>query len=201
MQIVPTVIERTGRVERTFDIYSRLLKDRIVFLADDVNFNSANLVVSQLLFLESEAPQKDVSLYISSPGGSVVAGLAIYDTMNHISCDVRTICIGNAYSMGAFLLAAGAKGKRFALPSSEIMIHQVMGGAEGQASDIAIQANHINRLKLKLNTELARMTGRDIEQVEKDTDRDNFLSAEEALEYGIIDKVIYPKKKHKKKKR
>ena len=190
MALVPTVIEQTGRGERAYDIYSRLLNDRIVFLADEVNDVTASLVVAQLLFLEAQDPDKDICLYINSPGGSVTAGLAIYDTMNYIKCDVSTICIGMAASMGAFLLSSGAKGKRFALPNSEIMIHQPLGGMRGQASDIKIHADHIIKTRDTLNKILASNTGRTLEEIERDTDRDNFLSAKEALEYGLIDKVI-----------
>ncbi|MBQ9922265.1 MAG: ATP-dependent Clp endopeptidase proteolytic subunit ClpP [Clostridia bacterium] len=190
MALVPTVIEQTNRGERAYDIYSRLLNDRIVFLADEVNDVTASLVVAQLLFLEAQVPDKDISLYINSPGGSVSAGLAIYDTMNFIKCDVSTICIGMAASMGAFLLAAGTKGKRFALPHSEIMIHQPLGGYQGQASDIKIHADHILRTKNTLNTILAERTGQPLEVIERDTDRDNFMYAAQAAEYGLIDKVI-----------
>ncbi|HHW24221.1 MAG TPA: ATP-dependent Clp endopeptidase proteolytic subunit ClpP [Bacillota bacterium] len=190
MPLVPTVIETTNRGERAYDIYSRLLNDRIVFLADEINDYTASLVVAQLLFLEQQDPDKDISLYINSPGGSVTAGLAIFDTMNYIKCDVSTICVGMAASMGAFLLAAGAKGKRFALPNSEILIHQPLGGTRGQASDIKIHADHIIRTRDKLNKILAKNTGKPIEIIERDTDRDYFMTAEEALEYGIIDKVI-----------
>ena len=187
--LVPTVIEQTGRGERAYDIYSRLLNDRIVFLSDEVNDATASLVVAQLLFLEAQDPDKDISFYINSPGGSVTAGMAIYDTMNFIKCDVSTICIGMAASMGAFLLSAGAKGKRIALPHSEIMIHQPLGGAQGQASDIKIRADLILRTRDMLNRILAENTGKPIEQIEKDTDRDNFMTAEQALEYGLIDKI------------
>jgi len=190
MALVPMVVQQTNRGERSYDIYSRLLNDRIVFLADEVNDVTASLVVAQLLFLEAEDPDKDISLYINSPGGSVTAGMAIYDTMNFIKCDVSTICVGMAASMGAFLLSAGAKGKRLALPNSEIMIHQPLGGAQGQASDIKIQAEHILRTRDKLNSILAANTGRPIEEIARDTDRDNWMSAEAAKEYGLIDKVI-----------
>ena len=190
MSLVPYVIEQTSRGERSYDIYSRLLKDRIIFLGEEVTDVSASLVVSQLLFLESEDPGKDISLYINSPGGSVTAGMAIYDTMQYIKCDVSTICMGMAASMGAFLLAAGAKGKRFALPNSEIMIHQPSGGAQGQATDISIHANHILRVKDKLNRILSEKTGQPLEVIARDTERDNFMTAQEALEYGLIDKVI-----------
>ena len=190
MALVPTVVEQTSRGERAYDIYSRLLNDRIIFLADEVNDTTASLVVAQLLFLEAQDPDKDICLYINSPGGSVSAGLAIYDTMNFIKCDVSTICIGMAASMGAFLLSSGAKGKRLALPNSEIMIHQPLGGMQGQASDIKIHADHILKTKDKLNKILAANTGRTLKEITRDTDRDNFLSAEEALAYGLIDKVV-----------
>ncbi len=190
MALVPTVIEQTSRGERAYDIYSRLLNDRIVFLADEVNDVTASLVVAQLLFLEAQDPDKDICLYINSPGGSVSAGLAIYDTMNFIKCDVSTTCIGMAASMGAFLLSSGAKGKRFALPNSEIMIHQPLGGMQGQASDIKIHADHILRTRSRLNEILAKNTGKPLEIIERDTDRDNFLSAMEAMEYGLVDRVI-----------
>ena len=189
MALVPTVIEQTGRGERAYDIYSRLLNDRIVFLADEVNDVTASLAVAQLLFLEAQDPDKDISLYINSPGGSVSAGLAIYDTMNYIKCDVSTICIGMAASMGAFLLSSGAKGKRFALPNSEIMIHQPLGGMQGQASDIKIHADHILHTRERLNRILASNTGKPLEIIERDTERDNFMTAAEAAEYGLIDKV------------
>ena len=181
MALVPMVVEQTSRGERSYDIYSRLLNDRIIFLADEVNDTTASLVVAQLLFLEAQDPDKDISLYINSPGGSISAGMAIYDTMNFIKCDVSTICIGMAASMGAFLLSSGTKGKRFALPNSEIMIHQPLGGMQGQASDIKIHADHIIRIKEKMNRILAEQTGKDYEQVCLDTDRDNFLTAEQAL--------------------
>lgn len=190
MALVPVVVEQTSRGERSYDIYSRLLNDRIVFLADEVNDVTASLVVAQLLFLESQDPDKDISLYINSPGGSITAGMAIYDTMNYIKCDVSTICIGMAASMGAFLLASGTPGKRLALPNSEIMIHQPLGGMQGQATDIKIHADRIIRIRQTLNEILAKETGKSVEQIAKDTDRDNFLSAEEAREYGLIDKVI-----------
>jgi ATP-dependent clp protease, proteolytic subunit clpP len=190
MALVPMVVEQTSRGERSYDIYSRLLNDRIVFLADEVNDVTASLVVAQLLFLESQDPDKDISLYINSPGGSITAGMAIYDTMNYIKCDVSTICIGMAASMGAFLLASGTPGKRLALPNSEIMIHQPLGGMQGQAADIKIHADRIIRIRQTLNEILAKETGKSVEQIAKDTDRDNFLSAEEAREYGLIDKVI-----------
>lgn len=188
--LIPTVIEKTTFGERAYDIYSRLLQDRIIFLGTTVDDNVANVIIAQLLFLENQNPEKDIKLYINSPGGSVTAGMAIYDTMQYIKPDVSTICVGMAASMGAFLLGAGAKGKRFALPNSEIMIHQVMGGMEGQASDIKIRAERILKIKDKLNKLMSSYTGKSLEQVEKDTDRDNFMSAEEALAYGIIDKVI-----------
>ncbi len=190
MALVPTVIEQTNRGERAYDIYSRLLNDRIIFLSDEVNDVTASLVVAQLLFLESQDPDRDIQLYINSPGGSVTAGMAIYDTMQYIKCDVSTICVGMAASMGAFLLSSGTKGKRYALPNSEIMIHQPLGGAQGQASDIKIHTDHILRIRDRLNSILAENTGKPIEVIEKDTDRDNFLSADEATEYGLIDKVI-----------
>ena len=190
MALVPTVVEQTNRGERAYDIYSRLLNDRIIFLSDEVNDVTASLVIAQLLFLEAQDPDKDICLYINSPGGSVSAGLAIYDTMNFIKCDVSTICVGMAASMGAFLLSAGAKGKRLALPNSEIMIHQPLGGMQGQASDIKIHADHIIATREKLNKILAKNTGRSLEEIERDTDRDNFLSAQAALEYGLIDRVI-----------
>lgn len=190
--LVPTVIEQSGRGERAFDIYSRLLKERIVFLVGPVNDDSANLVVAQLLFLESENPDKDIFFYINSPGGSVTAGMSIYDTMNFIKPDVSTLCLGQAASMGAFLLSAGAKGKRFALPNSRVMIHQplISGGLGGQASDIEIHARELLKLKEKLNRLLAKHTGQDLEKVERDTDRDNYMSAEEAQKYGLIDQVL-----------
>lgn len=190
MALVPMVVEQTNRGERSYDIYSRLLEDRIVFLCDEVNDTTASLVVAQLLFLEAQDPDKDINLYINSPGGSVSAGLAIYDTMNFIKCDVSTTCIGMAASMGAFLLSSGAKGKRFALPNSEIMIHQPLGGAQGQASDIKIHAEHILKTRDKLNKILASNTGKDLKTIEIDTERDNFMSASDAMEYGLIDKVI-----------
>ena len=191
MSLVPTVIEQTGRGERAYDIYSRLLNDRIVMLNDEVNHVTAGLVVAQLLFLEGQDPVKDICLYINSPGGSISDGMAIYDTMNYIKCDVSTICMGMAASMGSFLLAAGAKGKRLALPNSEIMIHQPLGGTgRAQASDIEIHANHIIRIKNKMNTLLSEMTGQPLETIEKDTDRDNFMTPQQALEYGLIDKII-----------
>ena len=188
--LVPMVIEQTSKGERSYDIYSRLLKDRIIFLADEVNDVTASLVIAQLLFLDAEDPGKDIHLYINSPGGSVTAGMGIYDTMQYIKSDVSTICVGMAASMGAFLLAAGAKGKRFALPNSTIMIHQPLGGAQGQASDIKIHADYILKTRENLNRILSKRTGKPLEQVEKDTDRDNFLTAVEAKEYGLIDDVM-----------
>jgi ATP-dependent Clp protease protease subunit len=190
MSLVPMVVEQTNRGERSYDIYSRLLNDRIIFLSDQVNDTTASLVVAQLLYLEAQDNEKDICFYINSPGGSVSAGMAIYDTMNYIKCDVSTICVGMAASMGAFLLSAGAKGKRLALPNSEIMIHQPLGGAQGQASDIIIHADHIRKTREKLNTILAANTGRPLAEIERDTERDNFMSAKEAMEYGLIDKVI-----------
>jgi ATP-dependent Clp protease protease subunit len=195
MTLVPYVIEQTSKGERSYDIYSRLLKDRIVFVSGEVEDVMANLVVAQMIFLEAEDPDKDIFLYINSPGGSVTAGMAIYDTMQHVKCDVSTICIGIAASMGSFLLAAGAKGKRKALPNSEVMMHQPSGGTQGPASDIAIHAEHIVKIKKKMNRILAERTGQPIEKIEADTERDNFLSAEQALEYGIIDEIIQPKHK------
>ena len=194
MALVPMVVEQTGRGERSYDIYSRLLQDRVIFLSDEVNDVTASLVVAQLLFLESQDPDKDIVLYINSPGGSITAGMAIYDTMNYIKCDVSTVCIGMAASMGAFLLAAGAKGKRLALPNSEIMIHQPLGGMQGQASDIKIHADRIIKMRRTLNEILARQTGKPVDQIERDTERDNFLSALEAKEYGLIDEVIDKRK-------
>ena len=192
MSLVPTVIEQTGRGERAYDIYSRLLNDRIVMLHEDVNHITSSLIVAQLLFLEGQDPDKDIYLYINSPGGSISDGMAIYDTMNYIKCDVATICLGMAASMGAFLLAAGAKGKRSALPNSEVMIHQplIQGGLSGQASDIQIRSDHIIRTKEKMNTLLAEMTGQPLETIKRDTDRDTFMTAQQALEYGIVDKVM-----------
>lgn len=190
MSLVPYVIEQTGQGERSYDIFSRLLKDRIIFFGDEVNDATASIIVAQMLFLESEDPDKDIMLYINSPGGSITAGMAIYDTMNYIKCDVSTICVGMAASMGAFLLSAGAKGKRLALPNSEIMIHQPLGGMQGQATDIKIHADRIIRMKDKLNTILSENTGRPIEEIVRDTERDNFMSAQEALDYGLIDKII-----------
>jgi ATP-dependent Clp protease protease subunit len=186
------VVEQDGRGERAYDIYSRLLKDRIIFLGSAINDAVANAIVAQLLFLDAQDPEKDIHLYINSPGGSITSGMAIYDTMQFIKADVSTICVGMAASMGAFLLTAGAKGKRFALPNSEVMIHQPLGGAEGQASDIQIRANRIIKMRDKLNHILAERSGQPFERIEKDTDRDNFMSAEEALKYGLIDKVIEP---------
>jgi ATP-dependent Clp protease protease subunit len=190
MSLIPYVIEQTSRGERSYDIYSRLLKERIVFLGEEVNSTSASIVVAQLLFLEAEDPNKDIHMYINSPGGEITSGMAIYDTMHYIKCDVSTICIGMAASMGAFLLAGGAKGKRMALPNAEIMIHQPLGGTQGQAEDIRIQADHILKIREKLNRMISENTGRPIEEVEKDTDRDNFMTAEEAVKYGLIDEVI-----------
>lgn len=184
------VVEQTGRGERSYDIFSRLLNDRIIFLSDEVNDATASLVVAQLLYLEAQDPDKDISFYINSPGGSVTAGMAIYDTMNFIKCDVSTVCIGMAASMGAFLLSAGTKGKRFALPNSEIMIHQPLGGAKGQATDIKIQAELILRTRDKLNSILSKNTGKSIEEISRDTERDNYMTADQALAYGLIDKVI-----------
>lgn len=189
--LIPYIVEQTSRGERSYDIYSRLLEDRVIFLSGEIDDAVANTVVAQLIYLESKDPSKDINLYINSPGGSVSAGLAIYDTMNYIKCDVSTICIGMAASMGAFLLSSGAKGKRFALPNSEIMIHQPLGGAQGQASDIKIVADHILKTKNKLNSILAENSGKSIEEVERDTDRDNYLSAQEALDYGLVDKIFY----------
>ena len=188
--VVPYVVEQTNKGERSYDIYSRLLNDRIVFLGDEVNDQTASLVVAQLLFLEAEDPEKDIHLYINSPGGSVTAGMAIYDTMQYIKCDVNTICIGMAASMGAFLLAAGTKGKRFALPNSEIMIHQPLGGTQGQATEILIHAKHIEKTRNTLNKILAEKTGKPIEEIEKDTERDNFMTAQQAKEYGLVDEVL-----------
>jgi len=195
MNLIPMVIEQTNRGERSYDIYSRLLEDRIVFIGSEITDITANLVVAQLLYLEAKDPDKDVLVYINSPGGSVAAGFAIYDTMKYIKCDVSTICVGMAASMGAFLLAAGTKGKRLALPNSEIMIHQPLGGARGQASDIAIHAEHIIKTKEKLNRILAELTGQPYEKIQRDTDRDFFMSAEEAKAYGIVDEVITSRKK------
>ena len=191
MSLVPYVIEQTSRGERSYDIYSRLLKERIIFLGEEVNETTASLVVAQMLFLEAEDPEKDIQLYINSPGGSVTAGMAIYDTMQYVKCDVSTFCMGMAASMGAFLLAGGTKGQRLALPNAEIMIHQPLGGAQGQATEIEIAARHILQTKEKLNRMLAENTGKDISIIAADTDRDNWMSAEEAKEYGLIDRVIY----------
>ena len=193
MALVPMVVEQTSRGERSYDIYSRLLNDRIIFLADEVNDVTASLVVAQLLYLEAQDPDKDIYLYINSPGGSISAGMAIYDTMNYIKCDVSTICVGMAASMGAFLLSSGAKGKRFALPNAEVMIHQPLGGTRGQATDIKIHADHIIKIRAKLNRLLSEQTGKDLETIERDTERDNFMSADEACAYGLVDKVITKK--------
>lgn len=190
--LVPTVIEQTAHGERAYDIYSRLLKDRIIMLSGEINDYTANIVVAQLLFLAAEDPNKDINLYINSPGGSVTAGFAIFDTMNYIKCDVSTICVGMAASMGAFLLSAGTKGKRYALPNSEVMIHQPLGGAQGQATEIEIAARHILRTREKLNNILSERTGQPIDKIERDTDRDNFLTADEAKDYGLIDDVMHP---------
>ena len=190
MSLVPYVIEQTSRGERSYDIYSRLLKDRIIFLGEEVTDVSANIIVAQLLFLEADDPNKDIQLYINSPGGSVTAGMAIYDTMQYIKCDVSTVCIGMAASMGSFLLSGGAKGKRFALPNAEIMIHQPSGGAQGQATEIQIAAEHILKIRKKLNEILAANTGQPLEVIQRDTERDNFMSAQQAKEYGLIDEVI-----------
>ena len=190
MALVPMVVEQTSRGERSYDIYSRLLNDRIIFLADEVNDVTASLVVAQMLYLEAQDPDKDIHFYINSPGGSISAGMAIYDTMNFIKCDVSTICIGMAASMGAFLLSSGAKGKRFALPNSEIMIHQPLGGARGQASDIKIHADHILRIREKLNRLLSEQTGQSYETICNDTERDNYMTADQAMAYGLVDKVI-----------
>ena len=195
--LIPTVIEKSPQGERAYDIYSRLLKDRIIFLGGSVSDGMANIIIAQLLFLENQDPEKDIKLYINSPGGSVTAGLAIYDTMQYVKCDVSTICVGLAASMGAVLLAAGAKGKRFSLPNSEVLIHQVMGGAEGQATDIEISARHILKTKDRLNNILAKHTGQPISKVEKDSDRDYYMSADEAAKYGIVDKIIGTTKKGK----
>ena len=195
MNLIPTVIETTNRGERAYDIYSRLLKDRIIMLGSAIDDNVANSIVSQLLFLQAQDSEKDIYLYINSPGGSVTAGFAIYDTIQHIKPDVQTICIGMAASMGSFLLAAGTKGKRFALPNAEVMIHQPLGGAQGQATEIEIAANHILKTREKLNRILAERTGQSIERIQKDTDRDNFLTADEAKEYGLIDEVMEPEGK------
>lgn len=194
MSLVPMVVEQTNRGERSYDIYSRLLKDRIIMLSDEVNDVTASLVVAQMLFLEAEDPDKDIQLYINSPGGSVTSGFAIYDTMQYVKCDVSTICIGMAASMGAFLLAAGAKGKRFALPNSEVMIHQPLGGARGQATDIKIHAEQILKIKGRLNKILSERTGQPLDRIERDTERDYFMSAEEAKAYGLVDEVMVRKK-------
>lgn len=191
MSLVPVVVEQSSRGERSYDIYSRLLEDRIIFLSGEINDIMANTIVAQLIYLEAKDIGKDISLYINSPGGSVSAGMAIYDTMQYIKCDVSTICIGLAASMGAFLLSSGAKGKRFALPNSEIMIHQPLGGAQGQASDIKIQAEHILKIREKMNRILSENTGKSVAEIERDTDRDNYLTADEAQRYGLIDKVFY----------
>ena len=193
MALVPVVVEQTSRGERSYDIYSRLLNDRIIFLSDEVNDVTASLVVAQMLYLEAQDPDKDIYLYINSPGGSITAGMAIYDTMNYIKCDVSTICIGMAASMGAFLLSSGAKGKRFALPNAEVMIHQPLGGMQGQATDIKIHADRIIRIREKLNKLLSEQTGKPLKKIEQDTERDNFMTAEEACEYGLVDKVITKK--------
>ena len=198
--LVPYIVEQTSRGERSYDIYSRLLEDRIIFLSGEIDDAVANTVVAQLIYLEAKDPSKDISLYINSPGGSVSAGLAIYDTMNYIKCDVSTICIGMAASMGAFLLSSGQKGKRFALPNSEIMIHQPLGGAQGQASDIKIAADHILKTRQKLNNILAQNSGKPLEVIERDTDRDNYMSAQEAKDYGIIDDIFVTRKTDKKSK-
>ncbi len=193
MALVPMVVEQTSRGERSYDIYSRLLNDRIIFLSDEVNDVTASLVVAQLLYLEAQDPEKDIYLYINSPGGSITSGMAIYDTMNYIKCDVCTICVGMAASMGAFLLSSGTPGKRYALPNAEVMIHQPLGGMQGQATDIKIHADRIIRIKAKLNQLLSEQTGKPLKTIEKDTERDNFMSAEEACAYGLVDKVITKK--------
>ncbi len=193
MALVPVVVEQTSRGERSYDIYSRLLNDRIIFLSDEVNDVTASLVVAQMLYLEAQDPDKDIYLYINSPGGSITAGMAIYDTMNYIKCDVSTICVGMAASMGAFLLSSGTKGKRYALPNAEVMIHQPLGGMQGQATDIKIHADRIIRIKSKLNKLLAEQTGKPLEVIESDTERDNFMTADEACAYGLVDKVITKK--------
>jgi len=193
MALVPMVVEQTSRGERSYDIYSRLLNDRIIFLSDEVNDVTASLVVAQLLYLEAQDPDKDIYLYINSPGGSITSGMAIYDTMNYIKCDVCTICVGMAASMGAFLLSSGTKGKRYALPNAEVMIHQPLGGMQGQATDIKIHADRILNIKAKLNKLLSEQTGQSLKTIEKDTERDNFMSAEQALAYGLVDKVITKK--------
>lgn len=194
MNLIPMVVEQSNKGERSYDIYSRLLKDRIIFLGGEINDDTANLIVAQMLFLEADDPDKDISLYINSPGGSVTAGMAIYDTMQYIRCDVSTICIGMAASMGAFLLAAGAKGKRRALPNCEIMIHQPLGGARGQATDVAIQAEQLLKIKKKLNEILSARTGQPIDKIQVDTERDNYMSAEAAKAYGIVDEIIPPRR-------
>ena len=194
MSLVPYVVEQTSRGERNYDIYSRLLKDRIIFLGGEIDDDTANLVVAQLIFLEADDPDKDISLYINSPGGSVTAGMAIYDTMQYIKCDVSTICVGMAASMGAFLLAAGAKGKRKALPNCEVMIHQPLGGARGQATDVAIQAEQLIKIKNKMNQILAQRTGQPVERVAQDTERDNYMDAAAALQYGLVDEIIPPRR-------
>ena len=194
MALIPMVVDSTDKGERSYDIFSRILEDRIIFLSGEITDEVANLVVAQLIYLESKDPTKDISIYINSPGGSVTAGMAIYDTMNYIRCDVATICVGMAASMGAFLLSSGTKGKRFALPNADIMIHQVLGGARGQATDVAIQTQQLLKTKNKLNRILAENTGKDIAQVERDTERDNYLTAQEALEYGLIDQVFTKRK-------
>ena len=191
MPLIPTVIEKTGHVERAYDIYSRLLKDRIIFLGEPITDHVANIIIAQFLFLDAENKSKDIKFYVNTPGGSVTSGMAIYDTMQYVKCDVSTICVGMAASMGAILLASGAKGKRFALPNSQIMIHQIMGGAEGQATDIKIRAEYILKLKDRLNKMLAKHTGQTVAKVEKDTDRDRFMTTNDAFKYGIIDKIIY----------
>ena len=195
--LIPMVVEQTNRGERSYDIYSRLLEDRIIFLNGEINDATANTVIAEMIYLEGKNPDKDIFLYINSPGGSVSAGMAIYDTMNYIKCDVSTICVGLAASMGAFLLSSGTKGKRFALPNSEVMIHQPLGGAQGQASDIAIQAKHIQNIKEKLNKILSENTGKSLKIIEKDTDRDNYMSAEEAKAYGLVDKIFVSRKASK----
>ena len=195
--LIPMVVDQKGAGERSYDIYSRLLEDRIIFLNGEIDDSSANLVIAQHIYLEGKDPNKDIFLYINSPGGSVSAGFAIYDTMKYIKCDVTTICIGLAASMGAFLLSSGTKGKRFALPNAEIMIHQPLGGASGQASDIQIQAQHIQKIKVKLNKILSENTGKDLKEIEKDTDRDNYMSAEEAKKYGLIDQIFVSRKSKK----
>ena len=197
--LIPMVVDQTGASERSYDIYSRLLEDRIIFLTGEITDETANVVIAQLIYLEGKNPDKDIYLYINSPGGSVSAGIAIYDTMNYIKCDVSTICVGLAASMGAYLLSSGTKGKRFALPNSEIMIHQVLGGAQGQAKDIEIQAQHIKRVKDMVNGILSKNTGKTLKEIERDTDRDNFMSAEEAKKYGLIDNIFVTRKNIKNK--